>query len=77
MTPLALGFSKGLENLDAAVAVCVAWYNMCRVHLTLRVTRAMQAGISGHIWTIEELPAAGRESKEVSAWVQKGVQTID
>ena len=58
-TRLALGFSKSLDSLKAAVAVYVAWYNMCRVHLTLRVTPAMQAGISDHIWTVEELLNAG------------------
>ena len=30
-------------------------YNYCRIHKTLRVTPAMQAGIAGHLWSIEEL----------------------
>jgi hypothetical protein len=30
-------------------------YNFCRIHKTLRITPAMQAGISGHVWSIEEL----------------------
>ncbi len=37
----ALGFSKSVDNLRAAVAVYVAWYNMCRVHLSLRVSGAI------------------------------------
>ena len=32
-------------------------YNFCRVHKTLRVTPAMEAGLSHHVWTIEELVA--------------------
>lgn len=54
-TRLTNGFSKKLENLKAAVAVFVAWYNFCRVHQTLRVTPAMEAGLTDHVWTIGEL----------------------
>jgi hypothetical protein len=54
-TRLALGFSKKLENLKATVALYVAWYNFCRVHMTLRVTPAMEAGLADHIWTLAEL----------------------
>jgi hypothetical protein len=31
------------------------YYNFCRVHQTLRVTPAMEAGIADHVWTLEEL----------------------
>lgn len=31
------------------------YYNFCRVHQTLRVTPAMEAGIAGHVWEIEEV----------------------
>jgi len=58
---LALGFSKSLDNLRAAVALYVAWYNFCRVHMTLRVTPAMEAGLADHVWSIEELLLAGRQ----------------
>jgi len=54
-TRLTNGFSKKLENLKAAVAVFVAWYNFCRVHQTLRVTPAMEAGLADHVWTVAEL----------------------
>jgi hypothetical protein len=37
------------------VALFFLYYNFCRVHSTLRVTPAMEAGISDHVWTIEEL----------------------
>ena len=33
----------------------VARYNFCRIHQTLRVTPAMQAGLPDHVWEIEEL----------------------
>ncbi len=54
-TRLTNGFSKKVENLEAAVALHFMWYNFGRVHQTLRVTPAMQAGISDHVWTIEEI----------------------
>jgi IS1 family transposase len=57
MTRLTNGFSKKWENLDAAYALWFAYYNFCRVHKTLRVTPAMEAGIADHIWTIAELIA--------------------
>jgi hypothetical protein len=48
-------FSKKWEKLYAMLALYFAWYNFCRVHQTLRVTPAMEAGITDHVWTIEEL----------------------
>ena len=54
-TRLALGFSKSKSHLDAAVGLFVAWYNFCRIHKTLRVTPAMQAGLTDHIWTVADL----------------------
>ncbi len=52
------GFSKKLENLKATVSVFMEWYNFCRVHQTLRVTPAMEAGLTDHIWSIRELLTA-------------------
>ncbi|MFZ0734464.1 MAG: hypothetical protein WAM79_19240 [Candidatus Sulfotelmatobacter sp.] len=37
------------------VAIYHAYYNFCRVHQTLRVTPAMEAGIADHVWSLEEL----------------------
>ena len=54
-TRLTNGFSKKIENHIAAVSLYFMYYNFCRVHQTLRVTPAMEAGISGHVWSIEEL----------------------
>jgi IS1 family transposase len=47
--------SRKLENLKHAIALYMCWYNLCRPHQTLRVTPAMEAGISNHVWTVEEL----------------------
>jgi transposase-like protein/IS1 family transposase len=54
-TRLTNAFSKKFENHWAAVACWFAFYNFCRVHKTLRVTPAMAAGISDHIWTVREM----------------------
>jgi IS1 family transposase len=53
-TRLTNGFSKKIENHFFAVAIHYMHYNFCRVHKTLRVTPAMEAGIADHVWTIEE-----------------------
>jgi len=54
-TRLANAFSKKLSHLKAAVALHFAYYNFCRVHSSLRITPAMEAGLTDHIWSIEEL----------------------
>jgi IS1 family transposase len=48
-------FSKKRENHRWAVALHFMHYNFCRIHQTLRVTPAMEAGITDHVWSIEEL----------------------
>lgn len=55
LTRLTNGFSKKYENLVAALYLHFAYYNFCRIHRSLRITPAMKAGITGHIWTIQEL----------------------
>ena len=55
MTRLTNAFSKKWENLQAAYSLWFAFYNFCRVHKTLRVTPAMEAGITDHAWSIAEL----------------------
>lgn len=54
-TRLTNGFSKKLANHRAAVAIHFMHYNFCRVHKTLRVTPAMEAGIADHVWELAEL----------------------
>ncbi len=54
-TRLTNAFSKKVDNHRHSVALHYMYYNFCRVHQTLRVTPAMQAGISDHIWSLDEL----------------------
>ena len=54
-TRLTNAFSKKVENLAHAVSLHFMYYNFCRVHQTLRVTPAMEAGIADHVWTIGEI----------------------
>lgn len=54
-TRLTNAFSKKLDNLKAAVALHFAHYNFVRIHSSLRVTPAMEAGITNHLWTIMDL----------------------
>lgn len=54
-TRLTNGFSKKVENHLHAVALHFMYYNFCKIHKTLRVTPAMEAGISSYVWSIEDL----------------------
>ena len=56
-TRLTNAFSKKLENLKSAVALHFAYYNFVRVHRTLRVTPAMEAKVTDHIWEWDEILA--------------------
>ena len=56
-TRLTNAFSKKLVNLKAACALHFAYYNFCRVHQTLRVTPAMEAGLTDHVWELKQLLA--------------------
>jgi hypothetical protein len=58
LTRLVNGFSKKRRNHGAALALHFAWYNFVRIHEALDVTPAMAAGITDHLWDIEELVAA-------------------
>ena len=55
LTRLTSGFSRKRRNHGAAIALHFAWYNFCRIHETLRVTPAMAAGLSDHVWDVAEL----------------------
>lgn len=56
-TRLTNAFSKKWENHWAALALYFAFYNFCRIHSSIRVTPAMQAGITDHVWDLAELLA--------------------
>ena len=54
-TRLTNAFSKKLENHEHSVALHFMYYNFCRIHQSLRVTPAMEAGVTDHVWSIEEV----------------------
>ena len=54
-TRLTNAFSKKLENHEHGVAIHYMYYNFARIHQSLRVTPAMEAGIADHLWSIDEI----------------------
>jgi hypothetical protein len=59
LTRLTNAFSRRIENLEAALWIYLAPYNFVKQHTTLRVSPAMAAKVTDHLWTIEELLTAG------------------
>jgi len=56
-TRLTNGFSKKLENHFYTVALHMMYYNFVRIHKSLRMTPAMAAGVTDHLWGVEDLVA--------------------
>jgi IS1 family transposase len=56
-TRLTNAFSKKVENHAYQVALHFMYYNFCRIHASLRVTPAMESGVTDHVWSIEEIVA--------------------
>lgn len=54
-TRLTNAFSKKVENHGHAIALHFMYYNFGRIHKSLRITPAMAAGVSDHVWTLEEI----------------------
>jgi IS1 family transposase len=54
-TRLTNGFSKKVENHAHSITLHFMHYNFCKIHGSLRVTPAMEAGLSNHVWSVEEL----------------------
>ena len=54
-TRLTNAHSKKLENHCHALALYFVWYNFARIHSSLRVTPAMEAGISDRLWSMEDI----------------------
>jgi hypothetical protein len=54
-TRLTNAFSKKVDNHKAAIAIHYMHYNFARIHKTLRVTPAMEAGLAQHVWSLEEI----------------------
>lgn len=65
--------SKKLENHGHMVGLYFLHYNFCRVHSTLRVTPAMQAGISDHVWSLEELCSLLPEAESAAKRADKNL----
>lgn len=65
-TRLTNAFSKKWEYLDAAISLHFFHYNFMRIHQTLRVTPAMEAGISKHLWTWEEFLGFQHKERKVA-----------
>jgi hypothetical protein len=57
-TRLANAFSRKWSNLKVALALFFAWYNYCKIHSPIRVTPAMESGLTDHVWSLTELLAA-------------------
>jgi hypothetical protein len=57
LTRLTNAFSKKWDHLWSAYCLHFAFYNFCRIHSTIRVTPATQAGIADHVWDLAELLA--------------------
>lgn len=62
-TRLTNGFSKKVENHAYAVALHFMYYNFIRIHSGIRVTPAMEAGVTDRLWDLEELLRIGKNSK--------------
>jgi IS1 family transposase len=54
-TRLTNAFSKKVENHEHMLALFFMYYNFCRIHQTLRVTPAMEAGLADHVWNLAEI----------------------
>ncbi len=54
-TRLTNAVSKKIENHKHMMAIYAMNYNLCRIHQTLRVTPATEAGITNHVWSLEEI----------------------
>jgi len=54
-TRLTNAFSKKVDNLMHSISLHYMYYNFCRIHASLRVTPAMETGVTNHVWTLEEV----------------------
>lgn len=75
-TRLTNGFSKKLENHEAAFSLFVSHYNWCRVHETTKVTPAMSLGLADHPWSIGELLDAALGYEPTKPRVQRHFRVI-
>jgi IS1 family transposase len=64
LTRLTNAFSKKLENFKSAVALHFAYYNLVKIHKTIRMTPAMALGVSDKLWSVEDLVNKALEQSE-------------
>jgi IS1 family transposase len=74
-TRLTNGFSKKAENHEHMLAIYFMYYNYCRVHKTLRVTPAMEAGIANRVWEVDELIALLQPKTVLDGLIQQSVDS--
>jgi IS1 family transposase len=76
-TRLTNAFSKKFENHCSAVALYAMHYNFCRVHEALRITPAMQLGVTDHVWSIRELIEAALDGLVPTGTTTEFPQNLD
>jgi IS1 family transposase len=70
-TRLTNGFSKKLENHAYSVALFAMYYNFCKIHISLRMTPAMVAGVTRRLWDVSDIVAL-LEAEESKAITKRG-----
>ena len=70
-TRLTNAFSKKLENHMHAISLYFMFYNFCKIHKSLRVTSAMEAGSTDHVWSIADIVSIIPVESEKSAAATK------
>jgi len=66
-TRLTNAFSKKLDNHIAMIALFHMHYNFARIHQTLRITPAMEGGLSQHVWSIQEIVSLVEQQAQLAA----------
>jgi hypothetical protein len=66
-TRLTNAFSKKLDMHRLNVALHFTYYNFCKIHQTLRVTPAMEAGLTDHVWSLDELVSLLNAQQQATA----------
>jgi IS1 family transposase len=65
LTRMTNGFSKNFESHVASMRLLIAYYNLCRVHSSHGKTPAMALGVTGHVWSLEELILTAIEPEDI------------
>lgn len=68
---------KKVENLNYAVALHFMFYNFGRIHQSPRVTPAMEAGLTDHIGSLEEIATLGDSERVIPSNSERKIEEID